>query len=137
VIGVGSTDSRDSTGGTSSRGPVINTGLIKPDISAPGLGIFSSSHVGPSKYQVRSGTSLAAPHVAGAIALMLEANPSLTFVDILWNLSISADRRNVTSGDLKCERPGRTQNYPNNDYGYGRLNIRKTIEGLKLEETLN
>jgi len=86
---------------------------------------------------MRSGTSLAAPHVAGPIALMLEANPTLTCLDILWNLSKSADRLNVSSVDLKCERPERTQSYPNNDYGYGRLNIRKAIEGLKLEETGN
>jgi len=120
----------DSIDYYSSRGPAKDSGLIKPDISAPGQNVLSASHTGFQRYQVYSGTSMAAPHVAGAIALMLEANPALKFQDILWNLSKSADRKNVSSVDLKCERPGRTQDYPNNHYGYGRINIRKAIESL-------
>jgi len=126
VIGVGSTDINDSVDYFSSRGPSKDSGAIKPDISAPGVYVLSASNSGPEAYEVTSGTSMAAPQVAGAIALMLEANSSLQFEDILWSLRESADSGNVLSSvDLKCEQPGRTQIYPNNYYGYGRLNVRK------------
>lgn len=58
----------------SSRGPTLD-GRIKPDVVAPGVGITSTKLV--SGYEPRSGTSMAAPFVAGVAALMLDANPSL------------------------------------------------------------
>jgi len=46
---------------------------------------------------------MAAPYVAGAIVLMLEANSTLTFADILWSLRESADSGNVSSSKRRFE----------------------------------
>ncbi|ASN04065.1 S8 family serine peptidase [Virgibacillus necropolis] len=65
----------------SSRGPVTVNWDIKPDVVAPGAKILSTI---PSGYAVLQGTSMAAPHVAGALALVKEAHPDWT-VDQLTN----------------------------------------------------
>ncbi|NJN63991.1 MAG: S8 family serine peptidase [Acidobacteria bacterium] len=92
VITVGATDCSDAAAGFSSRGPVgwqdvspfndhpYPPGLIKPDVSAPG--VDTRSHNVCSGYSYKSGTSMATPHVAGAVALMRSANAGLTHDDI-------------------------------------------------------
>ncbi len=65
-------EKKDTLAPFSSRGPVTETWEIKPDILAPGMNIMSTT---PSGYEEMHGTSMAAPHVAGACALMLQAHP--------------------------------------------------------------
>jgi len=68
----------------------------------------------------------AAPHVAGACALMLSADKTLTFDQILTKLQTTAFKGSVlTTGDRSCGvSPG---GWPNNVYGDGRINVRAAM----------
>src|SRR6266576_6009294 len=69
----------DNVASFSSRGPVIIDGSnrIKPDLSAPGTNIRSSYNTSDNAYSILSGTSMATPHIAGAMALLWCARPQL------------------------------------------------------------
>jgi subtilisin family serine protease len=111
----------DSLAGFSSRGPVTVDGSnrVKPDIVAPGTNTRSSTNTSDTAYTTASGTSMAGPHVAGAVALLLSAVPSLS-----GNPDAIEQRLNDTAFRLSTEScssmPGV---YPNNLFGYGRLDI--------------
>ncbi len=104
VVCVGSTTNTDALSGFSSKGPVTwqniapfndynfnpGTGLIRPDVTAPGSDILSLAHNNITGYTTKSGTSMAAPAVAGLMALMISKNPNLTPEDISQILEESA-----------------------------------------------
>jgi subtilisin family serine protease len=69
VLTVGAVDQTDRVATFSSRGPG------KPDVMAPGVNVLSALPGG--RYGILTGTSMAAPHVAGVVALMWSANPHL------------------------------------------------------------
>src|SRR5699024_9487493 len=71
----------------SSRGPVTMNWAIKADLLAPGTNIISTV---PNGYQALQGTSMAAPHVTGAIALLKEAHPDWSHEQIAGSLQTTA-----------------------------------------------
>jgi uncharacterized repeat protein (TIGR01451 family) len=116
---VGATDNNDNIVSFSSRGPVSIDGSnrLKPDISAPGLNIFSTVPGGGFRYA--SGTSMAAPHVAGVAALLLSRRPDLRGkvdqIEDLIRLGAVPRTTSQTCGVV----PG--SQVPNNTYGWGRV----------------
>src|SRR5690606_29252829 len=62
----------------SGRGAVLPFSVLKPDITAPGVQIVSAGPTGTQSLVQMSGTSMASPHVAGALALLKSTNPALT-----------------------------------------------------------
>jgi subtilisin family serine protease len=83
----------DAMEGRSSRGPAINDGRIKPDIAGPGGAVSARAGTG-SQIAYQSGTSMSTPHVAGAAALLMQANPSL-FSDEVKVILMNTARRDV------------------------------------------
>jgi subtilisin family serine protease len=115
---VGALKSDGSVAEFSSRGPG-QSGSVKPDITAPGVAVQSAAP-GRTTLVPLSGTSMAAPHLAGAVALLWSAVPELVG-DVLATREI-LDRSAVNVGGaaaLACG--GTTAN--NNVYGEGRLDV--------------
>ena len=75
-------------------------GLIRPDISAPGVSIQSCSHKNNTGHTSMSGTSMATPCIAGVMALMLEKNPSLTPAEICEMLETTTQTRAPKNNDI-------------------------------------
>ncbi|MBN2488807.1 MAG: S8 family serine peptidase [Methanosarcinaceae archaeon] len=82
VIAVSATDSSDVIAYFSSRGPEV-------EIAAPGVNIYSTYLDGA--YATMSGTSMACPHVAGTVALIIASNPSLTNEQVRERLQDTAE----------------------------------------------
>jgi subtilisin family serine protease len=109
---VGAHNSTNTIAPFSGRGPGEN-GTIKPELTAPGVDVRSS--VAGDAYETLSGTSMAAPHVAGAVGLMWSAAPTLAG-DIAETMRILA----TTAVDVDNTTCGGTAGN-NNVWGEGRL----------------
>ena len=113
---VGALTKDDRLAKFSLRGPSKHTNKFKPEISAPGVNILSADYKGG--YVLKTGTSMAAPHVTGAVALILEANKNLSVdkvEDILKSTATPLTDDHYISS-------------PNMGYGYGKLNVYKAVE---------
>ncbi len=120
----------------SSGGPTRD-GRLKPEVAAPGRAIFSalsaSAYWIPPDYVATDGlhaafqgTSMSTPHVTGAIAAMLQHDPALTPAAVKAVLQRTARQDAYTGRSFTGEDTGS----PNNQWGYGKLDVRAAIEDL-------
>jgi subtilisin family serine protease len=125
TITVGAVDSTDTIASFSSTGgPLADHGIV-----APGVNIYSTVPTGscqlcdPSGYLYLSGTSMATPHVAGTIALMIKANPGLSPATIRSTLFNTAC---TSTTSPSCP----TGTVPNSVYGYGRVDALRAYNAV-------
>lgn len=123
AVTVGSVDANDTIAFDSSRGAVTVDGSDrrKPDLVARGVNVRSAYAYPPNSFTSISGTSMATPHVAGAVALLWSAVPSRrhqveTTLAIFEQTAVALTSAQGCGGDA-------TNQVPNNVYGYGRMDV--------------
>ncbi len=111
--------STDTIASFSSRGPVTIDGSnrTKPDISAPGTSTRSATNSSDSAYTFASGTSMAGPHIAGAVALLWSAHPGMENQIDESRALLNSTTQVILSTQCGVAGP------PNNVFGWGRVNI--------------
>jgi bacillopeptidase F len=114
----GATDQSLTVASFSARGPSACDGTIYPEMTAPGVSVKAAdlSFGGQPLYAVVSGTSYAAPHAAGAMALLLNAYPNASVGELEAALTQSAQDLGVAG--------------PDNSYGYGLVNALAAYQNL-------
>ncbi|MBC7462426.1 MAG: S8 family serine peptidase [Thermoleophilia bacterium] len=107
---------KDTIAGFSSRGPskYAKDGEMIPNIAAPGANVLSS--VPGGRYQAMSGTSMAAPHTTGAVALLLSKFPQATHEQLAKALESTAQDIDIKGPDTAA--------------GYGRIDVAAALRAL-------
>ncbi|MFF3452360.1 S8 family serine peptidase [Streptomyces sp. NPDC002667] len=118
--GVGAYDSTGTIASFSGFGPSLVDGSMKPNISAPGVKVESTWP--GSSYNTESGTSMATPHVAGAVALLWSAAPSL-----IGDIDGTRKLLNEGARDVDDTHCGGTAGM-NNVWGEGKLDILASVD---------
>ena len=121
---VGNYNSSHVISSSSGRGAGEN-GVIKPNISAPGTAVRSS--VPGNGYAAYNGTSMASPHVAGAVALVWSASPTL-----MGDVEATRDLLNGTAIDTANDQCGGTPEN-NNVFGEGRLDAQALVNDAPID----
>ncbi|MEV0845991.1 S8 family serine peptidase [Streptomyces sp. NPDC049954] len=111
ALTIGAVDSADQAAYFTSAGPRLGDNALKPDLSAPGVGILaarSSLSAGEGAYTTMSGTSMATPHVAGVAALLAQQHPGWGWrelKDALMSTSTTLDASAYTLGAGRVSVP--------------------------------
>ncbi len=128
---VGATDVNNNLAGFSSRGPstFYTPNILKPNISAPGVGVRSATSGTDTAFSTFQGTSMAAPHVAGVVALLWSARPHLVR-NISATKALLENTANpaITVAAQTCGGTASTE-IPNNSFGYGRVDALAAYNG--------
>jgi subtilisin family serine protease len=124
----------DALGSFSSRGPAGTYNLLKPNVTAPGVNILAavsptSAVTGaPNAVELYSGTSMASPHQAGAAALVRQARPTWTAMEVASALAMSATTAVLLEDQVSPANPFAR--------GSGRIRVDRAVNaGLVLNET--
>ena len=135
----------------SSKGPQTKNGepYIKPDLSAPGFYTRSVDISNTTTYKEIAGTSMAAPHVAGVVAIIKSVDPNLSYDKIYKYLTGTTDQKQLNTtepltwwsfqnktvpGYPNCGGVQDTA-WPNNRFGHGRLNVGTILRDGTLHDT--
>jgi subtilisin family serine protease len=125
AVSVGATDSSNSIADFSSRGPVTVDGSnrLKPNLSAPGVNVRGAFPI--NQYGTSDGTSMAAPHLAGGVALLWQSKPAL-----VGNITETESVLTHSSMPLRSTQNcgGSGQKIPNNVFGWGLLDLLKAVK---------
>ena len=120
VYGVGAYDANGKIASFSGFGPSPVDGSLRPDISAPGVNVRSA--VRGSQYSALNGTSMATPHVSGAVALLWSEAPTL-----IGDIDATQALLNGTARDVDDTHCGGTP-ARNNVWGEGRLDVLAAVD---------
>ncbi|MEM6377993.1 MAG: S8/S53 family peptidase [Bacteroidota bacterium] len=127
AFAVGASDINHNIATFSARGPIYDIDsnyIVKPDIVAPGVRVRSTTPNG--QFRNLSGTSMAGPHVAGAVALLLSAQPHLIGqvdeIEELFRISAQSYFSEQNCGPLRGSA------HPNAVYGYGIINVKAALD---------
>lgn len=119
VIAVGNLSRLDAINSSSSRGPA-HDGRIKPEVSAVGTSVFSTSD--PNTYVVKTGTSMSCPGVSGTLAVLYEAYQTIASKPPVGGLLKAI----LMNGSDDLGNPG-----PDFIYGFGRINALKSVKMME------
>lgn len=122
-IAVGAYDVRDNSIYLRSGRGFTTNGWIKPDIVAPGVGVFGAG--GNNQFTTKDGTSVAAAITAGATALMLEWG-------IVWGNYTAITNIEIKNVLIRGATRDDKRTYPDQAFGWGRLNLYQAFEDFRI-----
>ncbi|RHY29544.1 hypothetical protein DYB32_005062 [Aphanomyces invadans] len=156
VISVGAmgsyTNEKDKLAFFSSKGPQTTNGAssyVKPDVSAPGFYTRSVGIASNTEYVEMAGTSMAAPHVAGVVALIKSVDSTVSYDQVFKYLTATTDQKDLNTTEPKkwilsdnskllgAPNCGGTADasWPNNRFGHGRVNVGTILRDGKLNDS--